>query len=154
VGGLLEGRRHQVVRGLPFIAVVCNLPHPLVDRRLLAVLAGPRDLVDDDGCGDGADGDVKPPLFQMLAPCPVTIPMQAGSANGSSPCPLRTYSERLLDGVGGLVAVARSVGPSVGGARRPRCPGLPGKLCCPLSECRHGGGRRWRNRGRLTEEGR
>ena len=77
VGSLLEGRRHQVVRGLPLSAVVCNLPHPLVDRRLLAVLAGPRDLVDDDRCGDGADGDVEPPLFHMLAPCPVTIPVQA-----------------------------------------------------------------------------
>jgi hypothetical protein len=74
VGGLLEGRRHQVVLGLPLRAKVPNVPHPLVDGRLLAVLAGPRDLVDDDGCRDGADGDVEPPLFHKLAPCPVTIP--------------------------------------------------------------------------------
>lgn len=105
VSGLLEGRRHQVVRGLPLTAVVCNLPHPLVDRRLLAVLAGPRDLVDDDGCGDGADGDVEPPLIPHVSALPRDN-SYAGSANGSSPCPLLTYSERLLDGVGGLVAVA------------------------------------------------
>ena len=77
MGGLLEGRRHQVVLGLPLRAEVSNLPHPLVDGRLLAVLAGPRNLVDGDGCSDGADGDVEPPLFHMLAPCFVTIPVQA-----------------------------------------------------------------------------
>lgn len=80
VSGLLEGRRHEVVLGLPLGAVIRQLLKPPVHRRQFAVLAGARDRVDEDGATDDAQGDVEPILSQIVSPSsvpPPKVPMAA-----------------------------------------------------------------------------
>jgi hypothetical protein len=57
MGRLVESGSHQLGPLLPLVAVVCQLFPVLVQRGGLAVRAGPRDLVDEDGAEDGADSD-------------------------------------------------------------------------------------------------
>lgn len=77
-GSLLECRRHQVVPPFPLLSVVRQLLGPFVDGRELAVLAGPRDPVNEDGAEYGADGDVERGLYYQSASLVVFLPAEVG----------------------------------------------------------------------------
>lgn len=67
LGRLLNGRRVVVVLGLPLLLHVHGLPNPLLDDRLLAILVGPRNLVDEDCRGDRANSDPEATLNRKAA---------------------------------------------------------------------------------------
>lgn len=75
VGGLLQRRRHQGIPSLPFILVVGNFAEPLVERRRLAIRAGPRDVIDHERGRDAADSNVEGSLFREVSfrCCPVLL---------------------------------------------------------------------------------
>lgn len=86
VGGLLEDVGAQRVAGLPVVEVI-ELRHPLAQPGGLAVGAGARDLVADDGGRQGGGEDVEGGLSVSASPVSAPVPI---SVSPSTP-PLEGY---------------------------------------------------------------
>lgn len=67
MGSLLKRRRHDVISRLPLVAVVSNLAEPFVKGRLLAVLAGPGNRIDDIAGGNHTDCEVDTSLYHKIS---------------------------------------------------------------------------------------
>ena len=64
MGSLLNCRRHYVISCFPLGAVVSDLAEPFVKGRLLAILAGTGNRIDDVAGGDHTEGDVEAGLYR------------------------------------------------------------------------------------------